>query len=150
MKLHFLFIILLFYNFSNAIQLKNAEKVHHSAHKTRAKADNSTNGILILKGKEIKRFHRITHKLLKLCNGNIKECQLEVRNKQGTMSVNRQKEINEPLKMSNEEKRKGMEKENIQRVQLKQKNFLENDEINNSYSISDELKKEILNAEKKV
>ena len=75
----------------------------------------------------------MAHKMLKLCKGNVQDCQLEIRNRRAMMT-NRQKQISETVKFGNS----GKSGKETQNHQLKQKEFFENYEINSSYTISDE------------
>lgn len=137
----FLIAFLFFHALIATRNLRNALKDHESD-----KKKSNFEDPLILKGKEIKIIHKIAHKMLKLCNGNVQDCQLEIRNRRAMMTSNRQKEISGTIKLGNSAK-SGKETE---KPQLKQKEFFENDEINSSYAISDELKQQILRAEKSI
>lgn len=142
MKLLLFLITFLFFHYLFATKnLRNAVKDHESE-----KKKSNSEDILILKGKEIKTIHKIAHKMLKLCKGNVQDCQLEIRNRRAMMTSNRQKEITETVKFGNS----GKSGKETQKPQLKQKEFFENDEINSSYTISDELKQQILRAEKSI
>ena len=136
----FLLTFLFFHCLLSTKNLRNAIK-DHEYEKNKSDSENT----LILKGKEIKTIHNMAHKMLKLCKGHVQDCQLEIRNRRAMMT-NRQKQISETVKFGNS----GKSGKETQKPQLKQKEFFENDEINSSYTISDELKQQILRAEKSI
>ena len=97
-----------------------------------------------LKFKDIKTVSRMIQKLKKICKSSGKNCELEISKKQ-QLDVNRQKEIGGYSNFNSNSK---VEKPLILPIpQMKQKEMIENDEIDKSYSVSEELKEEIMNAE---
>lgn len=143
-KLFFLFVIL---NscYSLILEKSNLRKI--SSKKLLNKNDTAENpeDSFTMKYKDLKFLHNTFHRFLQLCKSN--RFVLKVLPEKSPLT-SRQKEINENISIKAEKAENSEFKNTQNSLKLKQKNVFENDELFQSDKINNDLKKEILEAER--